>query len=59
MPPGEILEGLTTPPSAQDNPFARLMGRGGSSSSGAPARYEVDPADPTPFERQIFDQVRA
>lgn len=53
VPPGELIEGLTVP---QENPFARLMGS--EQTREYPLwRYEVDLNDPTPFNKQLFDQV--
>eukprot|EP00877_Chromochloris_zofingiensis_P011697 jgi/Chrzof1/6781/Cz19g09070.t1 len=53
VPPGELIEGLTVP---QENPFARLMGS--EQTREYPLwRYEVDLNDPTPFNKQLFDQT--
>jgi hypothetical protein len=54
--PREIVEGVDGGRGG-DNPFARLLGRGGGSGSFPLDRPEVDPADPRPYERQLFDQV--
>ncbi|KAF8066169.1 PRY2 [Scenedesmus sp. PABB004] len=52
VPPGELVEGIQLPP--PDNPFARLLGRGGR---GGVNRFEVDLDDPRPYDRQLYDQT--
>jgi hypothetical protein len=42
----------------EENPFAKLLQS--RRDRGFPvSRYEVDLNDPTPFDKQIFDQVRS
>lgn len=56
VPPGELLEGYSLPP--PDNPFARLLSAGRGRSTGpGPTRLTVDPANPAPYGRQVFDQT--
>lgn len=55
VPPGEIVEGLTSPP--EDNPFARLFGKAPPRDLLMEERYEVDLNNPASYERQIFDQT--
>eukprot|EP00878_Enallax_costatus_P033816 GHUV01037383.1.p1 GENE.GHUV01037383.1~~GHUV01037383.1.p1 ORF type:complete len:193 (+),score=46.46 GHUV01037383.1:525-1103(+) len=54
VPPGELIEGITLDP--PDNPFARLFGKQ-TSTPGLVNRYEVDPADPRDYNKQIYDQT--
>ncbi len=51
VPPGELVEGIQMP---QESGFSRLLGAGRDFPLD---RYEVDLNDPTPFDRQLFDQV--
>jgi hypothetical protein len=55
-PPGELLEGYTR--SVEKNPISRFFSRTASDPEYAPPdRIELDLEDPTPFSRQLFDQV--
>lgn len=54
VPPAELVEGVGAP---KPNPFERLFSS--RSTRDFPLdRPEVDFADPRPYERQLFDQVR-
>lgn len=55
VPPGELVEGYTRSMD-NDGPLSLFGGRDASRAS--PERVELDLDDPTPFDKQLYDQVR-